>query len=110
MVKKRILICLIGLIGVVCLASPAWAHSLSDRALWLAQIEKAPQTVPSEQPGEKSQNNLTIPSAADQTKPKQTTTPNQQSRSVQNRSQDKPFNPYDMKALKQFDAGDHRSK
>ncbi|MEA5462552.1 hypothetical protein [Leptothoe sp. PORK10 BA2] len=48
------------------------------------------------------------PPAVDQTAPKQT--PDQQPSPVQARSGSKPFNPYDMKALKQFDAGDHRAE
>mgnify|MGYP001801649585 CR=1 FL=1 len=57
-----------------------------------------------EQPKQKQQTD-TAP-VTKQTTPKQTA--DQQSSSVQEGA--KPFNPYDMKALKQFDAGDHRAK
>lgn len=104
MVKKLVLICLIGLLGIVGFSGPAWAYSSSSNTVWIAQMETPSQTVPSEQPRPKKQTD-TSP-ATEQTTPKQTT--EQQSPSVKDKS--KPFNPYDMKALKRFDAGDHRAK
>ncbi|MGD1950142.1 MAG: hypothetical protein ACFB14_10910 [Leptolyngbyaceae cyanobacterium] len=59
-----------------------------------------------ETPTEQSKQQTDTAPAAEQTKPKQTT--DQQLSSSQ--EDVKPFNPYDMKALEQFDAGDHRAK
>lgn len=69
-------------------------------------METPAPTVPTEQSRPKKQTET--PAAAEQTTSKQTATV-RRSPSVQKRSNDKPFNPYDMKALKQFDAGDHRA-
>ena len=106
MVKKLILICLVGLLGIAVFAGPAWGHATSSTTVWIAQMDTSPQTPASEQPRPKQQ---TETPNAEKTAPKQTKTSEQQSTPVQKRS-DKPFNPYDMKALKQFDAGDHRAK
>ncbi|ESA36423.1 hypothetical protein N836_00685 [Leptolyngbya sp. Heron Island J] len=109
MVKKLILICLVGLLGIVSFIGPAGANALSSTTVhttvWNTQMETPTQTVPSEQPRPKKQ-----PEAApttDQTPPKQTT---DQQQSPPVRKQSKPFNPYDMKALERFDAGDHRAQ
>lgn len=105
MVKKIILICLAVLLNVVSLSSPVWA--LSSTPVWIAQMETPTPTVPSEQPKTKLQTNKTKPST-EPTIPEQTTV--NRRLSAQKQSQTKPFNPYDMKALKQFDAGDHRAQ
>ena len=109
MVKKLILICLVWLLGIVALSGPVWASSSPSNTFWMAQMETPARTVPSEQPRPETQpkTQTDAPSATEQTAPKQTET-DQQSPSVKQQSE--PFNPYDMKALKQFDAGDHRAK
>ena len=106
MVKKFILFCLIGLLGVVGFSGPTWADTSSSTTVWIAQMETPARTVPTEQPRPEKQTKT--PPAAEQTTSKQTTT-EQPSPSVEKRSDTKPFNPYDMKALKQVDAGDHRA-
>ncbi|MEO0397543.1 MAG: hypothetical protein AAF243_16370 [Cyanobacteria bacterium P01_A01_bin.137] len=68
-------------------------------------METPAPTVPTEQSRPQKQ---TATPPAEQTTSKETAT-DQRSSSVKKRSDDKPFNPYDMKALKQFDAGDHRA-
>lgn len=108
MVKKLILICLVGLLGIVGLSGPAWAYAAPGTTFWIAQMETPHRTVPSEQ--QPRSNKQTETAKPDKQPSNQQTTTNQQSPSVKARSQDKPFNPYDMKALKQFDAGDHRTK
>lgn len=105
MVKKLILICFVGFLGVIAFASPAWGQPSSSTTVWIAQMETPAQTVPSEQPRPDKQ--MKTSPATEQTTSKQTDQP---SSSVQQRPDLKPFNPYDMKALKQFDAGDHRAK
>ncbi|MEM7062138.1 MAG: hypothetical protein AAF572_03120 [Cyanobacteria bacterium P01_B01_bin.77] len=112
MVKKLILICLIGLIQIFGLASPAWGQSWFDGSLWLA--ETVPQTtVPTKQPKPESSKNTntlhpstTSPSNNQQQKPPKT----QVEQLSKGQSPTQPFSPYDMEALRQFDAGDHRSK
>lgn len=109
MVKKLILICLIGLIEIVGFASPAWGYPGLDAGLWLAQAETVPQTVPAEQPKPKtSKDTLTPSKASPPVNQQQEKT--QAERSPKGQSQTQPFSPYDMDALRQFDAGDHRSK
>ena len=68
-------------------------------------METPSQTVPSEQPRPKKQTEISP--ATEQTTPKQTA---DQQQSPPVREQSKPFNPYDMKALERFDAGDHRAQ
>ena len=105
MVKKIILICLVGLLGVVGFAGPTGADASSSTTVLIAQMETPAPTVPTEQSRPEKQPET--PPAAEQTTSKQTATDRQPS--VEKRSDAKPFNPYDMKALKQFDAGDHRA-
>ncbi|MDV3347270.1 hypothetical protein D0962_21975 [Leptolyngbyaceae cyanobacterium CCMR0082] len=109
MVKKLVLLCLIGIVGVAVFLGPQWAFASPDATLtthWIAQMETSSANVPQEQPSQKNTNQQDTQPAAEKTPPKQTTTEQQSSE----RSQSKPFNPYDMKALKRFDAGDHRAK
>ncbi|NJM96851.1 MAG: hypothetical protein HC800_06365 [Phormidesmis sp. RL_2_1] len=51
-------------------------------------------------------NSTSAPTSA----PAQQRSPDQQAPSATERSPSKPFNPYDMKALKQFDQGSHRQQ
>ncbi len=69
-------------------------------------METPTPTVPTEQ--SRPQKQTETPPVDEPTTPQQTAT-DQRSPSVEKRSDAKPFNPYDMKALKQFDAGDHRA-
>ncbi|NEQ55263.1 MAG: hypothetical protein F6K11_34940 [Leptolyngbya sp. SIO3F4] len=106
MVKKFLLICLVGLLGIAVFASPAWGYTSSSTTVWIAQMDTSSQTTPSEQPSS-SPKAETSP-VTEQTTSEQTAT-DQEASSNQQRANE-PFNPYDMKALKQFDAGDHRAQ
>ena len=108
MVNKLILICLIGFLGIVGLPSSAGAYGLPSSSLWLAQTETVPQTIPAEQPSPESEKDKATPPAADQTQ-SEPAAPADRSPSATERSPSKPSNPYDMEALRRFDAGDHRS-
>ncbi len=105
MIKKLILICLIGLLCMVGIPNPPWAYA----GPILAQTETAPQESPMTQPNNPSKKDTTPSSETNQTPAKKTDSSNGSS-TVNQRSQDKPFNPYNMEALKRFDAGDHRAK
>ncbi len=109
MVKKLIVICLIGLIGLVSLPSAVGAYGFPSGGFLLAQTDAAPQAIPSKQLDSEAQKDTARPSTAapavDQQPAKQKA---EQSSFVKKRSQNKPFNPYNMEALKRFDAGSHR--
>lgn len=111
MIKKLILICLIGLLQIIGFASPAWGSPLPDGAFWLA--ETAPQTVPAKQARpESSENTNTLnPSTmSPNINQQQETKKTQAKQAPKGQAQTQPFSPYDMEALRRFDAGDHRSK
>ena len=103
MITKSSFICFVGLL-VIGFFSPAWAYVPSNTTVWIATMENTSEKIPTEQLRPKQQTETTP--AAEPTNPKQTT--DKQSSFSQEGA--KPFNPYDMKALKQFDAGDHRAK
>ncbi|MGB7249862.1 MAG: hypothetical protein WBC73_13070 [Phormidesmis sp.] len=119
MFRKLILICLIGLLGIVSLPGAGLAYSLSSDVnwQWLAQAESVSQPVsrsaPST-PGSLDASEVIAPSAADSSTSTQEsskqTPPSDQLPPIKSLTQTKPFNPYDMKALKQFDAGSHRAE
>lgn len=104
MVKKLILICLIGLLGLVGFPN---ASALANEPVWLAQTETT-QTVPAkpsqQSPQTTEQPPSTVSPATNQQQEKQ-----QNEQLKKDRSQSEPFSPYDMEALRRFDAGDHRS-
>ena len=109
MVKKLILICLIGLLGLVGLPSAVGAYGMPNEALWLAQTETTPQTMPAEQPSQKpSQTTEQKPSTVSPATNQQQEKP-QDEQVKKDRSKSEPFSPYDMEALRRFDAWDHRS-
>ncbi|MGD1858002.1 MAG: hypothetical protein ACFB2W_27515 [Leptolyngbyaceae cyanobacterium] len=105
MVKKFVLICLVGLLGIAVFARPVWGRTASSTPVWIAQMETPDRPAPSEQsPANKPAK--TSPATKPAPVPQKTT----DSPSVEKTADSKPFNPYDMKALKQFDAGDHRAQ
>ena len=103
MITKSSLVWLIGLL-VIGFFSPVWAYGPSSTIVWLATMENTSEKTATEQP--RSEQQIDTTPETEQKTPKQTV--DKQSPSVQKGT--KPFNPYDMEALKRFDAGDHRAK
>ena len=112
MIKKLIVICLIGLISIVSLPSTVGAYGWPSGGYLLAdQTSASPQTTPVTQPDSAAQKDTARPAApaVDRQSTKERT-PAERSSVVKQKSRTEPFSPYDMDALRRFDASDHRSK